>query len=297
MGLIAITRLNAETYFGVDGGNGGREIVAPQNATVLVSQDAADTLLSEHPNDWTVSDSKVGDLSLLDTTEKGSCVAAINEVYSLTTAAEESAAIGDLDELDTEEQGTLVGAINEVNGIAEAAYVKPAEGIPSTDMAAAVGASLGLADSAYQLPAEGIPSSDMETAVQTSLGLADSAYQLPENGIATDDLADGVTASLGLADSAYQKPAGGVPVADLAALSGTLTVSNAGGTGTLILTGFAVNYLVQATLLSGPAGCFLRFTKGEASCAVAVVDATGNAVDCSSTNAVIDWIAYNLPEA
>lgn len=58
-----------------------------------------------------------------------------------------------------------------------AKYDLPSGGIPKTDLAATVGASLDLADSAYQLPSTGIPATDLASGVQYSLALADSAVQ------------------------------------------------------------------------------------------------------------------------
>jgi hypothetical protein len=87
------------------------------------------------------TDVKMGSLASLTTTEKGSMQGAVNEL---------DGEIGDLSTLTTTEKGTIVGAINEVDANADAAYVKPGSGIPSTDMTAAVQASLALADSALQ---------------------------------------------------------------------------------------------------------------------------------------------------
>jgi hypothetical protein len=65
--------------------------------------------------------------------------------------------VGSLATLTTEEKGSVVGALNEIDAnantaqsTANAKYTKPADGIPSTDMTAAVIASLGLADTALQ---------------------------------------------------------------------------------------------------------------------------------------------------
>lgn len=58
-----------------------------------------------------------------------------------------------------------------------AKYTKPSTGIPKTDLASAVQASLGKADSAYQKPSTGIPKGDLASAVQTSLNKADTALQ------------------------------------------------------------------------------------------------------------------------
>ena len=91
-----------------------------------------------------------------------------------------------------------------LSALITAKYSKPASGIPSTDLAAAVRASLALANSAYQLPVSGIPSADLAAAVRASLALANSAYQLPVSGIPVADLAAAVQASLALADTALQ---------------------------------------------------------------------------------------------
>jgi hypothetical protein len=87
------------------------------------------------------SDVKIGSLASLTTAVKTSIQAAINEIVSN---------IGALSGLSTTAKNTIVAAINEVDGHADAAYVKPANGIPSGDMTAAVQASLGKADTALQ---------------------------------------------------------------------------------------------------------------------------------------------------
>lgn len=93
-------------------------------------------------------------------------------------------------------------------GKADTAYQKPGTGIPSTDMTAAVVATLGKADSSYQKPGGGIPSTDMTAAVVNSLGKADSAYQKPGGGIPSTDMTSGVTTSLGKADNSVQSYTG-----------------------------------------------------------------------------------------
>lgn len=57
------------------------------------------------------------------------------------------------------------------------AYVKPATGIPKTDLSSAVQTSLDKADTAYTKPESGIPKTDLSNAVQTSLNKADTALQ------------------------------------------------------------------------------------------------------------------------
>jgi len=70
------------------------------------------------------------------------------------------------------------------------AYIKPAGGIPSTDLTTTVQSELGLASSAtqggYVKPGGGIPSTDLSSAVQTGLGLAGTALQTaPVTTVAT----------------------------------------------------------------------------------------------------------------
>ena len=59
--------------------------------------------------------------------------------------------VGSLAALTTAAKTSVQAAINEVDSHADAAYVKPGTGIPKTDMAAAVQASLSLADTALQV--------------------------------------------------------------------------------------------------------------------------------------------------
>ena len=60
---------------------------------------------------------------------------------------------------------------------ADSAYQKPSEGIPGTDLTAAVQASLAKADNSIQRTLAGIPADDLTSAVQASLAKADSAAQ------------------------------------------------------------------------------------------------------------------------
>lgn len=60
-------------------------------------------------------------------------------------------------------------------------YIKPVEGIPTSDLASAIQTSLGKADTSYQKPSGGIPTSDMATSVQTSINKAESAVQYDES--------------------------------------------------------------------------------------------------------------------
>lgn len=85
-----------------------------------------------------------------------------------------------------------------------------------------------------------------------------------------------------------------VTTAKIDATAGTLTVSNAGGTGTITLTGYGTTYIITATILRGPAKAFAKFTKGDGSCSVAIVDVTDmtTPVACNVTNAVIDYVIW-----
>ena len=58
-----------------------------------------------------------------------------------------------------------------------AKYEKPSGGIPKSDLASGVQASLDKADTAFQKPAGGIPETDLSESVQASLNKADSALQ------------------------------------------------------------------------------------------------------------------------
>jgi len=97
-----------------------------------------------------------GDL-LLDSTN-GNVYQNTNTQASPTwTLLSGTTGLGSLGSLTTDDQASAVAAINEVDGhadtaqtTADAKYTKPGSGIPSTDMTAAVQASLALADSALQ---------------------------------------------------------------------------------------------------------------------------------------------------
>ena len=153
-------------------------------------------------------------------------------------------------------------------------YSKPSGGIPKTDLASGVQASLDKADSAlqtapvtsvnnktgavtlfasdvgagtYSKPSGGIPSSDMTSSVQTSLGKADSAYQKPSGGIPSTDMSSAVQTSLGKADSALQT----APVTSVNTKTGAVTL----GAGD-------IGYDDSATYDNGTVGAELTALKG-----------------------------------
>lgn len=85
---------------------------------------------------------------------------------------------------------TLTGMVNEK-------YTKPSAGIPKTDLAAGVQASLGKADSAYQKPSAGIPLTDLANGVQTEINKVSTMQQQLTELDADKADKDGYYASLG----------------------------------------------------------------------------------------------------
>ena len=75
---------------------------------------------------------------------------------------------------------------------------------------------------------------------------------------------------------------------------GTLTVSAANGQGTIsVPSDWGTNYAVVGLVLTdGPtAAVGVRVTdKSAGSCTVVVIDSTGAGVDCSTTNATVDYL-------
>lgn len=114
-------------------------------------------------------------------------------------------------------------------GLAPAgAYVKPSGGIPKTDLASGVQASLEKADSAYQKPSGGIPASDLASGVIPTVPVAsDSTPQ------ALGTAAAGSSASFSRADHVHAKPTasdiGAVAVAQGVAHAGEFVVVGSDG--------------------------------------------------------------------
>ena len=124
------------------------------------------------------------------------CVRVVNntwfdtDVYNLTTEEDVSSYVGSKASNNTPADLAVTPSAGISNQFSRAdhvhkmpsaedvgAYVKPAGGIPKTDLVSAVQTSLGKADSAYQKPSGGIPKTDLASAVQTSLDKADTALQ------------------------------------------------------------------------------------------------------------------------
>ena len=83
-------------------------------------------------------------------------------------------------------------------------YTKPVDGIPDTDLTAAIQQALTLALTAYQKPGSGIPKTDLTAAVQNLLDAAGTAYQKPASGIPLTDLAASVQAAINASASMAQ---------------------------------------------------------------------------------------------
>lgn len=91
-------------------------------------------------------------------------------------------------------------------------YVKPASGIPSTDLNSSIQTSLTKADSAYQKPSNGIDIADLSTSVQISLDKADTSVSYSEQYLTS---AQKSQARTNIGAGTYTKPAGGIPISDL----------------------------------------------------------------------------------
>lgn len=95
------------------------------------------------------------------------------------------------------------------------AYLKPVDGIPSTDLSPEVQSALTAGSTAFQKPVDGISSSDLALGVQEQLNKAELAYSVVENGVSVNELDALVVNTLAKADTAYQKPLTGIPKTDL----------------------------------------------------------------------------------
>ena len=139
-----------------------------------------------------------------------------------------------------------------------AKYTKPSTGIPKTDLASAVQASLGKADSAYQKPSTGIPKGDLASAVQTSLNKADTALQsIP---IATQSAVGGVkpvTKTSEMTQSVGVDSNGALWTKE--ASEGTTVVANPTATGTQDLTSLQVG----GTVYNIPQGGAVEYATDE----------------------------------
>jgi len=219
---------------GADGAPGPSAVSTDAgNSAVLGTDDLIYVPASSGASNW-------GDLggTLSDQTDLQAALDAKADTISLGTAATHAAT-----DFATAAQGTLadsalqsapvtsvntkVGAVtltaSDVGASPTGAYVKPAPGIPSTDMTSAVQASLGKADTALQTAPVTSVNTKTGAVVLTASDVGASptgAYVKPGTGIPKTDLATAVQISLGLADTALQS----APVASVAGKTGVVTL-------------------------------------------------------------------------
>lgn len=129
--------------------------------------------------------------------------------------------VGEATKATQDANGNVIDTTYATKTEANAKYTKPASGIPKTDLAEDVQASLEKADTAYQKPSNGIPESDLTETAQESLDKADTAYQKPSTGIPKTDLSEEVQTAL---ETAVQ----GVPDATTT-VKGIMTLGADGG--------------------------------------------------------------------
>lgn len=188
---------------------------------------------------------KLNGLSNYDDTVINSAILSLQNQINTLTSGNASAAIESFNEIiafldgisDSQDLDSIISSIEQQIA---AKYSKPSTGIPKSDLASSVQASLGKADTAlqseqykgtYSKPSTGIPKSDLDSSVQSSLNKADSAlqsytekytgtYSKPSTGIPKTDLASEVQASLGKADTALQSFTESDPVFKASAAAG-----------------------------------------------------------------------------
>ena len=164
--------------------------------------------------DGMISDIEAGQVSIVDnltTNDSAKALSAKQGKVLQDNKAEKSATVSGVSYTSSKIQKTINGSTTDVVSASTivtdgGGYKKPSGGIPSSDMASAVQASLGKADSSVQTvsinggsaiqptdgnvditipssdwsdvkPTGGVPATDLASAVQTSLGKADSAIQ------------------------------------------------------------------------------------------------------------------------
>ena len=125
-------------------------------------------------------DEIIGKLSDLNTAQRDSLVAAINEALT-------SAGSGDMTKAVYDPQGKA----QDIFAYADAKYNKPSGGIPKTDLASAVQTSLGKADSALQ----SVPSTYRTASAQDTIDSGKQA-RITASGILKGDGAGGVSAAV-----------------------------------------------------------------------------------------------------
>ena len=192
--------------------------------------------------------------------------------------------------------GNVITATYATKAENNAKYTKPSTGIPESDLASAVQASLGKADTAYQKPSGGIPKTDLASAVQTSLNKADTALQSVP--LATSSAVGGVkpvaktndmTQSVGVdANGAlWTEPGGGGPeiptptTSDngkvLGVANGVYALQEAGGGGGAAISGYTVT--VEQGALTGVLSPSIVFEKADGTTQTVVSSASSTIVN------------------
>ena len=167
---------------------------------------------------------EIGDLSDLDTTDKSTLVAAINEAAQ--SGGGGTSNYNDLANKPSVNNVTLTGnkSLSDL-GAASAAdvsekYTKPSGGIPASDLASAVQTSLDKADTALQTAPVTSVNGQTGAVVLDASDVGAGTYSKPSGGIPASDLASSVQTSLGKADTALQT----APVASVAGKTGVVTL-------------------------------------------------------------------------
>lgn len=167
---------------------------------------------------------EIGDLSDLDTTDKSTLVAAINEAAQ--SGGGGTSDYNDLANKPSVNNVTLTGnkSLSDL-GAASAAdvaakYTKPSGGIPASDLASAVQTSLGKADTALQTAPVTSVNGQTGAVVLNAADVGAGTYSKPSGGIPASDLASAVQTSLSKADTALQT----APVASVAGKTGAITL-------------------------------------------------------------------------
>lgn len=125
-----------------------------------------------------------------------------------------------------------------------------------------------------------------------------STFTIGADKVTTEKIINGaVTADKLAADSVNKLKIAGssVSLPKLDCASGELVIDAANGVGTVPLEGYGATFRVMATCLSAPAtGIMLNITKADALVTFTVTDGTGTPVACDVTNAVVDYIIFDV---
>ena len=152
----------------------GKQDAISDLATIRSNAEAGAAKVSNVQSDWNATSglAQILNKPTIPTVGEGELTIKVNGTTIETFGANQ----GDDDEIDISipTESTVSGwGFTKNTGT----YSKPSGGIPKTDLASAVQASLDKADSAYQYPSGGIPKANLSSGVKVSLGKADTAIQ------------------------------------------------------------------------------------------------------------------------